>query len=128
MAASKSSKFNMLDGLSIAKTKNEEPAKEVEEVKPKKAAEAEKKEKVSVEKKEEKITEPEIKEKKERVRDATTILSLVLTPEMKSFIKFEANRKKMTMNDYVCSLIRPDYEKDKELYEEYKRFMEKFES
>ena len=64
------------------------------------------------------------KEKKERVRDSSTILSLLLTPRMKSFIQFEARRRKMSMNEYVCNLIKPDYEKDKELFEEYLKYQE----
>ena len=64
------------------------------------------------------------KEKKERVRDSSTILSLLLTPRMKSFIQFEARRRKMSMNEYVCNLIKPDYEKDKELFEEYLKYLE----
>lgn len=60
----------------------------------------------------------------ERVRDASTILSLLIPPDIKSFIKFEAERKGQSMNEYICSLVRPDFEKDKEVYFEYKKYQE----
>lgn len=72
--------------------------------------------------------EPEKKDVKHetsnrQVKDGTTILSLVLTPEKKSFIRFEASRRGITMNEYINSLIQPDYEKDLEDFRKYEEFM-----